>query len=168
MTIGMAVVAGPLAILAALFHNVPPAWDLFGVLVIVLIAPMVEELAKVMLPMICVETQPYRFRSHWQLFVAACAGGVVFAAIENAFYLGEATFDFEEPLTRWRWTVCLVLHSGCSLVAGIGIARVWRTTMAHRTRPRIELAAPYLVTAMVIHGTYNAFAIAFSWINGEF
>ena len=64
---------------------------------------------------------------------------------------------------RWgcRWTVCVGLHMGCALVAGLGLMRIWRDVWARRARSRLPLAMPYLFAAVAVHGVYNALAIAF-------
>ena len=61
------------------------------------------------------------------------------------------------------WTVCVVLHCGCSLIAGLGLMRVWRMTMATRNRPDLNLGTAYLIVAIVAHRTYNALAMGLEW-----
>lgn len=64
-------------------------------------------------------------------------------------------------LAAWRWTICTGLHAGCSLIGGLGLARIWKDVWARRGRARQSLGFPYLVTAVVIHGTYNGLVLLF-------
>jgi hypothetical protein len=52
------------------------------------------------------------------------------------------------------------MHVGCSLIAGLGVMRTWREAWKRMERPSMALGYPYLVVAVAIHGTYNAFALA--------
>jgi DHA2 family multidrug resistance protein-like MFS transporter len=87
------------------------------------------------------------------------AGGLAFAAIENVLYATVYLVDPTPGLLRWRWTVCVALHATCSTVAGLGLVRIWSTTVATSTRPRLSLGSPFLVAAIVLHGGYNAIAV---------
>jgi hypothetical protein len=43
----------------------------------------------------------------------------------------------------------------CSTLAGLGLVKVWRDSITHLQKPRLELCYGWLVTAMVGHGLYN-------------
>ncbi|MDA7503392.1 PrsW family intramembrane metalloprotease [Planctomicrobium sp.] len=162
-----AFVAGPLAILGTLLGALTNFTFLIP-LQIVLIGPIAEELMKIAIPLWVVERRPYLFRSRFQIFICALAGGVAFAAVENVMYLGAATLDWTNPLTRWRWTICVALHTFCCLISALGLARIWKKTMDGKTAPIIQHGVPYFTTAIVVHGTYNAFAMAFEWFYQPF
>ena len=106
-----------------------------------------------------VEKRPFLFRSRLQIAVCVLAGALVFAAVENVMYLEVYIAGPTPGLARWRWSVCVAMHMGCSLVAGLGLMRIWRRAMTTRSRPQLSSGAPYLMTAAIIHGTYNAFAV---------
>ena len=97
-----------------------------------------------------------------QIVICALAGGLVFAVIENFLYLHVAIKNPPEWLIYWRWTVCVALHTGCSLIAGLGLMRIWADTTVNRVRPRLSLGSPLLLTAVIIHGCYNGFAVILS------
>lgn len=162
-----ALVAGPLAILGTLFGSLSTAAE-FLHLQAVIIGPVAEELMKIAIPIWVVERRPYLFKSRIQIFICALAGGVAFAAVENLMYLGANVLDWTNPPTRWRWTICVALHTFCCLISALGLSRIWKNTMQSRTPPVIQQGVPYFVTAIAIHGLYNAFAIAFEWFYEPF
>lgn len=152
---GLACVAGPFAVLAAFLKNSASCF----VIAAVVMAPLVEELGKAAAPLIALERWPYRFISGAQLVLACAASGLVFSALENLLYLHVFLKEPSEALALWRWTLCTALHVGCSLIAGLGLRRIWLAARASLSRPDVSLAAPYFIAAMIIHGTYNALAV---------
>jgi hypothetical protein len=148
--------AGPAGIVGTLFGS----GGLGGVFAVVLFGPTVEEFMKVALAAHVVRRRPYLFFSRGQILLCAAVSGAVFAAIENFIYLHVYIDDPSPAIIYWRWTVCVALHTGCSLVAGLGLARVWVNARNEGHPPHIAHGMPLIVAAIVIHGTYNAFAIA--------
>ncbi|NQT53907.1 PrsW family intramembrane metalloprotease [bacterium] len=159
VTLAIALAAGPWAVLGAFWGS---GATLFSVVAMVAVGPVVEEMMKVAVGLWVVERKPYLFLTSTQVMLCALCGGLVFAAIENVLYLHVYIPNPSDWLVRWRWTVCVALHVGCSAIAGMGIMRMWRDGMKRRARPRLSLAFPYLTLAAIIHGTYNAFAIVLS------
>ncbi len=156
VTLGVALGAGPWAILGALLGG---GETLLGVLLVTVFGPITEEVMKIALALYVVERRPFLFRSAAQILLCAAAGGYAFSVIENLVYLH---FHVPVPtpgLAAWRWSVCSALHTFCSLVAGLGLARIWRDTWERLDRPRLSMAFPYLVAAVLIHGTYNGLAV---------
>ncbi len=157
LTLGLALLAGPWAVIGAFYGSGETA---FSILAIVVFGPVVEEMMKVAIATYVVEKRPYLFTSRAQIMFAGLAAGLSFASIENLLYLGVYIPHPTVGMVRWRWSVCVAMHVGCSLVASLGLARVWRDASKRLARPRLTLAYPYLVAAVVIHGAYNAFAVA--------
>ena len=129
------------------------------VLGVILVAPLVEEGMKVALPLVIVETRPYLFKSGIQIALCALAGGAAFGTIENLIYLEIYIPDASESIRWVRWTFCLGGHTLWSGIAGIGIWRMWRKTIVAGSHPDMTVAAPWLITAMVLHGIYNTVAL---------
>ena len=50
----------------------------------------------------------------------------------------------------------------------VSAARTWAVTRGWRWRPRLWLAFPYQVVAILIHALYNAGALAFAVGSGAF
>lgn len=156
VTLGVALAAGPWAVIGAFLgggESIP------GVFAMVVFGPVLEEVAKVAVMLYVVEKRPFVFRSAAQIAVCALAGGAVFAVIENVVYLNVYIPQPSAGVVRWRWTVCVAMHVGCSFVAGLGLVRIWRDVWERKARARTTLGYPYLVAAAAIHGTYNAFAL---------
>jgi RsiW-degrading membrane proteinase PrsW (M82 family) len=161
--IAVALAAGPWAILGAFVGTYSYGRaDVAGVLGLTIIAPVIEEMMKIAATLYVVERRPFLFQSRAQIVICVIAGGLVFACIENVFYLKVYISDPSAAIIYWRWTVCVFLHMGCSLIAGLGLIRIWQDVWRRRARARIHLAFPYLVIAMVVHGTYNGFALVWS------
>ena len=142
------------------------AW--FGIVTVVVLGPVFEEVMKAALPLWIVEKRPYLFRSRFQIGLCMVASGLVFGAIENILYLWVYVPRSVEGLAEWRWSVCVAMHAGCSLIAGLGLMRIWSRSMADRTPPRTALGAPYILTAVVIHATYNAMAVLLDAVDYRF
>jgi RsiW-degrading membrane proteinase PrsW (M82 family) len=155
LTLALAAVSGLWGILGALLGSGPSA----GLLAVVLFAPLVEEMAKISAPLMIVETRPYLFRSPLQILLCALASGLAFASIENFVYFNIYISNPSPELVAWRWTVCVALHAGCSLIAGLGVARIWRDVWSRRAKPRLAMGLPCFFAAMVVHGLYNSFAV---------
>ncbi len=155
VTAAVALAAGPWAVLGA-FLGAQGAYSV--VLVAVVFAPLTEEVLKASAPLLVVELWPHLFSSAGQILLASATSGLIFAAIENLLYLHVYIPDPSEETILWRWTVCVALHTLCSLVAGLGVARVWRDVWRRLARPRLESAFAYLAAAAAAHGVYNAFA----------
>ena len=134
----------------------------FQLLTVMLFGPVAEEVMKAAVPLYIVEKRPYLFRSRLQMVLCAVGSGLAFAVIENLMYLRVYVSEPSALLIQWRWTVCVVLHVGCTVIYSMGLMRVWGDTWTRRARPRIELAAPYAFTAMVVHGGYNALVVVLS------
>jgi RsiW-degrading membrane proteinase PrsW (M82 family) len=165
VTIGLAIAAGPLAVVGT-FWGGGTSWQ--SILALVVFGPAVEEVMKSAAILHVVEKWPYLFRCKVQIVLGTVMSGVVFAAIENVLYLYVYVSEPTPGLTLWRWTVCVALHAGCCAVTSLGLARVWHTTHTTRTRPVTTIGYPFLITAVIIHGAYNAGAVLLSMTSFQF
>ena len=158
VTLAIVLATGPWAILAAITREFSAGFS--GVVAVVIIAPIVEELMKVSLPLMIVETRPYLFSSRLQILLAAIAGGAAFGLLENLIYFHFYFPGMTADQQLIRWIACLPAHTLWSLIAGIGVARMWLHCMENSRRPDMTVAAPWLITAMVLHGLFNLGAVA--------
>ena len=156
VTILIVLAAGPWAVLGALVRGI--AGGGWGLAMVVLIAPVTEEVMKVAATLWVVEKRPYWFRSPVQIMICSIAGGLAFAAIENVLYLFVYFPDADPWLTVVRWTVCVGLHTVCSALAGIGLVRIWSRAISSRRRPQISDGVRWGLAAILIHGLYNGTA----------
>ncbi|MEE8169131.1 MAG: PrsW family glutamic-type intramembrane protease, partial [Phycisphaerae bacterium] len=158
----VALVGGPFAIFAALLESATGGGTLLGALpIIAVFGPAAEEVLKIGAVLLVVETRPYLFRRVEQLQTATLLSSIIFAVIENVIYLNIYVSQPSIHLAMWRWTVCVALHIGCTLIATRGLVLIWTNAVAQFRKPRVSDGLPMLVWAIVIHGCYNvAVAIA--------
>ena len=122
-------------------------------LITVVAAPITEEIMKIALVVWICEKRPWLFKSRAQILICGLAAGLVFAAIENVIYL---SFGASTPgLAAWRWTVCVLLHTTCSLIASIGVAKIWTEFQRQERMPQLVDGSYWFIGAMILHGTYN-------------
>ena len=159
VTAVLALAAGPWAMTGALMGSGQTGGSM---LVIVCFGPIVEEVMKVSAALYVVEKRPFLFRTRAQIIICAAAAGLVFACIENLLYLNLYIRDPSPALVKWRWTICVFMHVGCSVIAGMGVARIWRDVWQRWDRPRLPLGFGYTLAAIILHGSYNAFAVFLS------
>lgn len=151
------VAAGVVAIVSTIISN---TFSEGQIVLTVFAAPITEEILKIALPLYVCEIKPWLFKSVWQIILCGIAAGVGFAVIENLIYLN---FYFPNPspeLFYWRWTVCVGLHTLCSLLAAYGCTFIWKDFQSARRRPQITAGSRWFVVAILIHAAYNSFAIA--------
>lgn len=155
LTLGIALAAGPFAVLVAFLKT----WTFASFGAAIFAAPLTEELAKVAVPLIFVETRPHRFLFAIQPWAACLISGLVFSVLENLLYIHIYMHDAQPDMIAFRWTVCTAVHLACSGIAGLGVRRVWLRCRETLQKPEPALAASYLIVAMVLHGLYNAITI---------
>jgi len=158
VTLGLALVSGLWAVIGAMISQLQ-GYTLGGLLVIVVIGPLSEEMMKASAVLMTIEKWPYLFRSPLQIIFCCIAAAAGFAVIENMLYLHLYILQPTAVIIMWRWTVCVMLHVGCSLIVSMGLVKIWRETMTGGKAPKVSLATPYFITAAVVHGCYNFAAV---------
>jgi DNA-directed RNA polymerase subunit RPC12/RpoP len=160
-TIMTAVLGGPWAIIAALMGSDPISF--LGstplLLLVVVFGPTVEEVMKIALTSFWIETRPYVFKSINQLWIATLGSALIFSAIENVFYLHMPWSNPSLLMILWRWTICVAMHVGCTALATRGLIQEWERTVNEGRPATLTKAFPALLSAIVVHGSYNAFAV---------
>jgi len=161
----VAFLSGFWSVFGAFWNAGVGGWSSF--FAIVVWGPAVEEVMKIALIAVIIERAPYLFVSRGQILVGAIGAGLMFAIIENLLYLFVYVPDPPTWLVVWRWTVCIALHVGCTLVAGIGAARVWHKQITQLRRVPVPVDMRYLFAAILIHGLYNGTVTLFE-LSGTF
>ena len=135
-------------------------------LAVAVLAPVVEEIAKIVLPAMALERRPWDFGGGAELVGVCALSGLVFAEVENVLYLCIYIPDelMTVGLVAWRVCVCTALHVGCAALSGWGLARAWRAARDARGVADLSRAAPFVASAMVLHGLYNFGAVVFSFV----
>ena len=144
-----ALVSGPLAVVESLF-----TWSAHPLALLVL-GPATEEVLKVALLAVLVETRPYLLRSALQIRVVALSSALAFALVENLLYLNVHIDDPSPELVLWRWSACTGLHLFATALAVEGLVGSWRRSMERRPRPTLDGAYGWLGAAIAVHGLYN-------------
>lgn len=148
--------AGTFSIIGVIFSGSLglPAMAYFAVA-----GPVIEEILKISGIVYLLERRPGSLTASWQLPLGAAVSALIFASIENVlytkFYMRGLTPEALASLSTFRWTVCTALHVGCTLVATMGLQRVWRDTVLRGRPVNLTGANTYLAAAIVIHGLYN-------------
>ncbi len=151
LVLAVAIAAGgPFAIVGTFLTMMPSA------LGPVLMGPIVEEMMKIGVILLIIETRPFWLRSENDTRIAAVASAVGFAVIENLLYLGVYISGPSLGLVLWRWIVCTGLHLTCTLIAAEGAVAVWRHTDEQQREPMLKHMYRPMTAAIVIHAAYNA------------
>jgi len=143
-----AVAGVPAAVVENSGHSLP------SVSVAILIAPIVEEICKLLGLILILEKRHHWIRGPAEIVVLAALSGAVFATIENGLYIFVLAPEAKEGFVAFRLMVCTSLHVATSTVFGIGLARLWRRMRAGRPF-EIEPAMWFYVAAVALHAAYN-------------
>jgi RsiW-degrading membrane proteinase PrsW (M82 family) len=161
-----AIVAGPFAVLGA-FMSGRGGW--YGIGYGVAFAPVVEEFLKQSGIIYLLEKKPYRIFATWQFVFSAVVTALIFATIENLlyinFYIPKDKVLSWETFVFFRWTGCTAVHVCCSMIASLGLIRVWKRQLADGRAADLSRAFYYFAIAIAVHGLYNFGAMFF---NGYF
>ena len=160
--VAAAFAAGPFAVVSALVLNSTSALGFGALILIVVIGPLTEELVKGAAAIHLVERRPHLVASGWVLVVIGLVSGLVFAALENVWYLVILVDEPSRELVRWRWVFGPLVHGTGSVLVGIGAARAWRAAEPKRAWPEFATIRPWIVAAAVVHGTANAASLVLS------
>jgi hypothetical protein len=159
-----ALCGGLMAVIASLMGTQQPGIAGLSMIIIATVfAPAVEETMKIATAAYIIEVCPYLIRRIEQLQLATIGAAFIFAAIENLLYLNIYEPNPTTHQILWRWTVCVSLHVGCTMIASRGLIDVWKQTVNEYRRPQITRGLPMLTTAFVIHGFYNGCAILYEY-----
>ena len=162
----VALVAGSFAIIGAMIKGVDILFTLNPIVSIVvrffyiiLYGPVIEELLKQSGMIYLLEKKPYRIFSAGQFVAAGAISALVFASLENLLYIhfyakGLAIQDFS-AFCWYRWTVCTSLHVSCSVIASLGLVRVWKKQCADGRAADLSIGFYWFAAAMILHGLYN-------------
>ncbi len=157
-----AVLTGPFAVVGVFLAG-SQSW--YGSMYVILFGPIIEEMLKQAGMVYLLEKKPYRIFAAWQFVFSAIIAALAFASIENLLYIQvysrAATIQNPEYFAAFRWTVCTSLHVTCSIIASLGLIRVWKKQLADRKNADLSRAYPFFAAAMCLHGLYNLSASLF-------
>lgn len=162
VAVGAALCGGLFAVFGAIFETHPGGMTASGLMLTILFAPVIEESMKIAIASTIVETRAYLFQRAGQIQLATIGSAAVFAVIENFIYLHVYISNPTTPLVMWRWTACIALHIGCTMVATRGLIDVWQRVMVEQRPARFAEGRRSLIVAMILHGAYNAAVMGYA------
>lgn len=165
---GAVLLGGLFAVFGALIESTSNVMAVGTLIVMVVFGPVVEEVMKIAAATLMVEIRPWLFRRVEQIQLATVGSAAVFAVVENILYLTLYVPNPSGTLIIWRWSVCVVLHVGCTAVATRGLIEVWQRAVDERRPPRMADGYRMLVLAIVIHGLYNGSVIGYELLCRQF
>lgn len=159
-TVAAALIGGPFAIIGAFMSG---RQSIFGAVYVILFGPVIEELLKQSGMVFLLEKKPYRVFASWQFVFCAAMSALFFATIENLLYIHLYSADMKiadpEFFATFRWTVCTALHVCCSVIASLGLIKVWKKQLSDGRPADLSIAYPHFLIAIAVHGCYNFIAI---------
>jgi predicted RNA-binding Zn-ribbon protein involved in translation (DUF1610 family) len=127
-----------------------------SILNFVLIGPAVSELLKMAGAVILLERSSMLIRSSGHLYLLMIASVMGFVVGQNVVYLLLLYKNSAMELLVYRWLLGPVLHGICALVATQGLVLAWRQALTEQRKITLATAYPYVLTAIVMHGAFNA------------
>ena len=148
----------PTAVVGAVMNSPMVAW-----LTLFIIWPVTEQALKMAAVCWLVESRPYLVRRASQLLVGGVLCGLSYAALENVLCLYVYANPPSSQIEVMRWMLCPAIHGACSLSVAMGLVQVWRRPMIEGRPPKVSLALPMFVLAVVLHSVYNATMLALGY-----
>lgn len=150
--------------LAAILENTAISLDpMFGALLLVVAGPAVEEICKPLAIVFLLDKRPHWLRGPGEIVILAACSALVFATLENLLYIYVNNPGGTAEFVMFRLTVCTALHVTASTVFGFGLAKMWRHIRDKGGHFDIDVCFKYYVSAVIIHGAYNASMLILSW-----
>ena len=125
----------------------------------ILVAPPIEEVLKIAIPIIILEHRTKWLDRGQDLLWFAMGSALVFAIAENLMYSFVFLEDPSAGLLWWRWIVCTAMHVGASGLSGVGLMRAYTRGLDSGQPPRFIWEWPWLAGAIAVHMAYNSFAV---------
>ena len=157
---GLALLSGLFAIITSIARQLP--LGILDSLATAVVAPPVEEILKVAIPIMVLEHRAKWLSRGKDLLWFAMGSALVFSVVENLLY---QFWYLENPGTGillWRWTACTAMHLAASGLAGVGLLRAYERGLRTGRNPRFVWEWPWLAGAIAVHMAYNTFAEFFA------
>ena len=158
--LGLMLLGGLFSILAAILRQL--TIGLPDILAAVVVAPPVEEILKVAVPIMVLEHRMGWLGRGRDLLWFAMGSALVFAVVENLLYSFVYLTNPSSELLWWRWTACTAMHVVASGLSGVGLLRAYNRGCRDNQPPRFVWEWPWLAGAIAVHMAYNTFAVFFA------
>jgi hypothetical protein len=154
----LALIGGVLGIIGAFVQELRAG---LSPLILVVGAPIIEEVLKPAGVYIGLWRWPFVYRSQfWTAFLAAL-GGLVFGLVESLIYVTVYNPDGSDAFVLYRFTVTIALHAVASFTFGWGINQRLLDWAAGRARLPIASRNAF-IAAILLHALYNLTAVILS------
>lgn len=120
-------------------------------------APVFEELIKPCGVYWLLGRKPHVLPSQRYIAFLSALAGLSFGIIESLMYVGIVYLvcdELDQGFVIWRFTVCLLLHAGCSFIVGHGINHKL-VAWVRGEISFIRIDWKFFLIAMLIHSAYN-------------
>jgi hypothetical protein len=152
LTLGAALASGLFASLTVLMMQLHFQ---ARITVTILLLPIFQELMKIVVPIWICEKRPWIFQSPVQILFCGVVSALMVATAANVFLISVVFKNPPAWILLWRLVVCPALQVICSLIASIGLVKVWQGIRGRRGMPHLFDGARWITAAMLIHGAYN-------------
>lgn len=146
--------AAPWAFLGAFLHWMSfteGGSGLFTVVGLIVIAPVLLEVMKPAALAWAVERRPFYFSRWWTIVLIAAICGLAYGGAEIVIGVLTESTDTRPTYLGRRLMIDPALHTACSALAGLGLARAWRLGLREERRPSTDDARWWLLVAILIH-----------------
>lgn len=168
VTLLAGVAGGPFSVFGALIKSSSGGWiAAAGLVYAVIFAPLIEEMLKQAGTLFLLERRPWWLKHGWQFPLIAIISASIFATIENLLYIHVhfpsmgMTAEQLHAASAFRWRVCTLLHLSASLIASVGMWKIWRHQIENACPAKLSAGYPGMLAAVILHGGYNLFASLF-------
>ena len=128
-------------------------------LLVVLVAPAIEEVCKPIGVIFMLEKRPNWLRSAGQVFALTLLGALVFATCENVLYVCRHYSSLGATFLAWRFGVCTGVHLITSAIFGLGLVKMWKHIRRHGGHFDIDVCFGFYVAAVAVHAGYNSVVV---------
>lgn len=139
-----------------------------GVINFVLFGPILAEVLKVGPASMLIERRAYSTRRGARISMITIGTAVLFAAGQNIVHLGLLFKGAASAQVVYRWMIGPLLHVICTAVATRGLRATWTRSIAEARQVNVTYAYPYIVSAVILHGAFNAYIFAKGYLGYGF
>lgn len=158
--VGLMLLSGLFSILTAILRQL--TIGLPNILAAVVVAPPVEEILKVAIPIMVLEHRAKWIGRGQDFLWFVLGSALLFGIVENILYTFVYLDNPSSALLWWRWIACTTMHLVASGLAGVGLMRAFNRAQRTDEKARFVWEWPWLVGAIAVHMVFNTFAVFFA------
>jgi RsiW-degrading membrane proteinase PrsW (M82 family) len=152
LAVSMALIGGLLALAGAFFQELQSG---FGIFLLVLAAPVIEEVLKPSGIYLLLARWPQALRGQLHTALLCAVSGAVFGILESLIYVELYYPNGSDAFVLFRFTVTPIMHATASFIFGYGLSQGLVDWANGRSRLSKHTRNCYLL-GIGLHATYNA------------